>query len=138
MHSRGDVLLPFAAELYYFRICRLWVGEAAIETQAHAEPAPPRFILRHNGIAGRARLQVSGLRGNQSLCVQIECVRREQGIRAISASQITGTILIHYDPDRRLDDIVGYLEVAIDHAPDASTSPEAAAIRPPRSSRRSL
>src|SRR5262245_2649438 len=71
----------------------------------------------HNGIAGRVRLQVFGLRGNEELKATLEDIEPEHGIHSISASSITGNILIYYDPERELPEIVGYVEVAVQRPP---------------------
>src|SRR5581483_11935373 len=77
----------------------------------------PRISTRHNGIPGRARLEVVGLRGNDGLRDLLETAGVHNGIRSISASSVTGNALVFYDPDKALPDIVGYLEIIIQQPP---------------------
>ena len=80
----------------------------------------PRIFPRHNGVPGRARLQVIGLRGSEQLKELLEEAADGSGIRGISASSITGNILVFYDPAKELGEIVGYLEVVIQEKPSGS------------------
>ncbi|HJT87191.1 MAG TPA: HAD-IC family P-type ATPase, partial [Bryobacteraceae bacterium] len=105
--------------------------EAPIGTTVHAETgaSAPRVTTRHNGIAGRARLQVLGLRGNDRLREALEALDLENGIERLSASAITGNVLVFYDPGRDLEEIVGYLEVVVQQPPPPPA--KSAAPRPP-------
>ena len=50
---------------------------------------------------GRLRLRVEGLRGNGGRAVQLEHgLRLLPGIHRVTASSVTGTVLVHYDPAR--------------------------------------
>src|ERR1051326_7041705 len=81
---------------------------------AEREPTSgARISTRHNGIPGRARLQVTGLRGNEALKDLLETAAVDNGIRSISASSVTGNALVFYDPAKELPEIVGYLEIVI-------------------------
>jgi len=78
-------------------------------------------------------LEVVGLRGNQRLQALLEEIEPENGIRSISASEITGNILVFYDPNKELPEIVGYLEIAIRQQrprPPAKARKEPEAERP--------
>jgi Ca2+-transporting ATPase len=97
-----------------------------------SEPARARISLKHNGIAGRARLQVIGLRGNDGLKELLETAGVHNGIRSVQASSVTGNALVVYDPDKELPEIVGYLEVVIRRpAPQAAPRPLAPAAGKP-------
>jgi len=73
----------------------------------------------HNGIPGRARLSIPGLRGNGALERSLEVAGAGQGIRRIRASAITGNVLVFFDPERGLPEIVARLEVLVQHPPPA-------------------
>ncbi len=100
-------------------------GDSQIESTAHAAGGrrASRISQRYEGISGRARLEVVGLRGNDRLKAQLEGIDPEKGIRSISASEITGNILVFYDPDRELPEIVGYLEIVIQQPPPPRPKP---------------
>jgi P-type Ca2+ transporter type 2C len=93
---------------------------------------PPRISARHCAVAGRARLQIAGLRGNEGLSRILTALEPEAGIHRISANAITGNILVLYDPEHDLTEIVGYLEMVIQQPPVPSEDPKPAEA--PRSS----
>ena len=72
-----------------------------------------RVFTRHNGIPGRARLQVIGLRSNPELKRLLETAVLGNGIRTIEASSVTGNLLVFFDPAKDLAEVVGYLEIVI-------------------------
>lgn len=86
-----------------------------------ALPDAPRFSLRHNGIAGRARLAVAGLRGNDALSAALERIAPGKGIERVQASAVTGNILILYDPALDFEDLLQRLQAILD-APRAASA----------------
>ncbi len=101
-----------------------------------APTAPPSrepgacIFTRHNGIPGRARLQVAGLRGNDRLKTLLEAIAPEDGIRTISASPITGNILVFYDPEKELPEIVSRLEILVRQPAPPRAQPAKRAAEP--------
>ncbi len=79
--------------------------------------------MRHNGIAGRARLEIRGLRGNDALGRVLERFQWDNGIRRLSASTITGNVLVFYDPDRALAQVIEFLEAVVRHPPEPPPPP---------------
>jgi hypothetical protein len=52
-------------------------------------------------IPGRARLRVTGLRGDRIRAAEVaDGLRALDGVVTAEANSVTGTILVHYDPDR--------------------------------------
>src|ERR1700716_317578 len=66
-------------------------------------------------VPGRVRLQVAGLRGDALLKEVIETLSGRSGIHAASASVVTGNVLIYFDPERRLPEIIGVVRVILEH-----------------------
>src|SRR5579862_9949880 len=99
------------------------------ELDTRAASAAPCVFTRHNGIPGRVRLQIAGLRGNYTLKERIERIGSANGIRDVSASAITGNVLVFYDPAKQLPEIVGYLEIVL-----RRPTPSAAKQRQPEKS----
>ncbi|MBV8905277.1 MAG: ATPase, partial [Acidobacteriia bacterium] len=107
--------------------------EASLETHVcgNITESENRISLRHNGIPGRARLQVAGLRGNDALKRALdETAAAEAGILRISASAITGNVLVHFDPARELAEIVTSLEGLVEQPPTPQPEKTAAPKEP--------
>jgi len=94
----------------------------------------PRVHPIHVAVKGRARFQVDGLRRNEPLKRILETYLNGTIIRHVSASAVTGTVLVHFDPSVTPDDIgdrirllldSGELELASDVPGDAPDSPAA-------------
>jgi hypothetical protein len=83
----------------------------------------PLVSMRHNGTAGRARLEIRGLRGNDALGRVLERFHGDAGIRRLSASTITGNVLVFYDPDRELPQVIELLEAVVRHPPEPPPPP---------------
>ncbi len=82
--------------------------------EASATDALARVATVHNGIAGPARFWVVGLRGNDALKAALESQAAEaETIHRISASTITGNVLVHYDPDQSVAAIVHVIEISL-------------------------
>ena len=64
-----------------------------------------------------------GLRGNAGLKHALETAATQNGIHRISANSITGNILVFYDAAKRLPEIVGYLELFVEHPAPARPRP---------------
>jgi Ca2+-transporting ATPase len=80
--------------------------------------AEKRISVRHNGIPGRARLQVAGLRGDEELKRALdESADPAAGIIRLSASAITGNVLVEFDPKLDLDEIITSLEALVTQPP---------------------
>jgi Ca2+-transporting ATPase len=72
--------------------------------------APALLEVVHAEVAGRARLRVRGLYRNEAARQDIEAaLAGQEGIRLGSASVLTGTVLVHYDPARRLEEVLDEL-----------------------------
>lgn len=67
-----------------------------------------------HAIRGRVRLRVSALEDRPDLKGALEeQLRRQPGIRAASASAVTGKLLVYYEPDRGLPEVIGAVEVTV-------------------------
>jgi Ca2+-transporting ATPase len=66
-----------------------------------------------------------GLRGSEQLKSTLEAASGS-GIRSISASAITGNILVFYDPGTDLPTVVGFLEILVRQEPPAPPKPPVA------------
>jgi P-type Ca2+ transporter type 2C len=64
----------------------------------------------HTSVPGRARLKVAGLRGSLALKDRLErgC-SAAPGVRSVTASGLTGNVLVEFDPTMCLDRIVDHL-----------------------------
>ncbi|HEY0525839.1 MAG TPA: hypothetical protein VGD08_20780, partial [Stellaceae bacterium] len=72
-----------------------------------AAAGPPDIVPIHAAVAGRVRLHVEGLRRRTEVGVRIERrLASAPGIHAVSASAVTGNILVRYDPALPLARIV--------------------------------
>ncbi|HEY7544291.1 MAG TPA: HAD-IC family P-type ATPase, partial [Blastocatellia bacterium] len=77
----------------------------------------------HTGVKGRARFRVSGLYRGHLLKFAVESrASARPGVRSVSASTLTGTVLILFDPDRSLDEIIALLEEIVKSASDSEAS----------------
>lgn len=92
--------------------------------------APMPVEVVHAQVAGRARLRVRGLYRNESARQGIEtALAGQQAIRLASASVLTGTVLVHYDPARRLEDVLSELIALIGDRVDAGAALEPPSLR---------
>ena len=83
----------------------------------------------HTAVSGRARYSVPGLRRSPSLKAHLEAeLSRDRGIRLVSASPLTGNVLVLYDPDRTAAEIAHALESLLPTG--AATEEEKRAERP--------
>jgi Ca2+-transporting ATPase len=65
----------------------------------------------HTAVPGRARYKVEGLYRSESLKRHLEArVSAIDNIQAVSASTLTGNILVHFDPARHADEIIALLD----------------------------
>jgi len=72
-----------------------------------------RIDLLHTAVPGRVRLRVRGLyRRRQARRKIEELLGREPWIRSVSASTLTGNVLILFDRERALDDVLALAEEA--------------------------
>ncbi|MGE5489295.1 MAG: HAD-IC family P-type ATPase [bacterium] len=76
-------------------------------------PAEPAVTPVH-AIRGRVRLRVGALEDRPDVKRALEeQLRRQPGIRAASASTVTGKLLVYYEPDRGLPEIIGAVEITV-------------------------
>jgi Ca2+-transporting ATPase len=88
------------------------------DSAAGAEGEPH---VRHAAVPGRVRLGVTGLRRSEALrAVLEERVSRVPCVRGVSASARTGTVLVHFDPARPLQEILDAVRDARAHGPVAN------------------
>ena len=53
----------------------------------------------HTAVPGRARFRVRGLNGSNGVKEHFEKIlSQRKGIKSVSASAVTGTVLVHFDP----------------------------------------
>lgn len=91
-------------------------------------PAPVEVV--HALVAGRARLRVHGLYRNEGARRGIEtALAGQDAIRLGSANVLTGTVLVHYDPARRLEDVLAELIALIGGHVDPSRAAEPTSLR---------
>lgn len=68
----------------------------------------------HTAVKGRARYKVSGLYRSESLKKNIEVgLENHQGITYVSASPLTGNVLVVFNSDRTPDDIASLIEALV-------------------------
>lgn len=77
--------------------------------------AQPSFVVAiHTAVRGRVRLWVAGLYHSPGLKNTLESrLNGSAGIRSVSANILTGNILVLFDPDRDLNQIVEVTEFAV-------------------------
>ena len=74
---------------------------------ADSTPIPISIVPLHTAVPGRARLKVGGLRGAPDLAALLERgLTGFAGANGVSASELTGNIIIHYNRDAPLDQII--------------------------------
>src|SRR5581483_7645033 len=66
---------------------------------------------------------IFGLRGNNDLEQTLDALENQCGIVSIEASSITGNILVFYDPERELSDVIAYLESSLRQPAPARVRP---------------
>lgn len=65
----------------------------------------------HSAVQGRARYKVNGLHDSESLCTYLEFrLLNSKGIRKVSASPVTGNILVVFTPSHSYGDIAALIE----------------------------
>jgi Ca2+-transporting ATPase len=94
--------------------------EPSAEPEVLAEDAPVRPV--GSALRGRVRLAVQGLRRCRELRYWLESkLPGMRGIRTASASDTTGTLLVHFDPDLELRQVIATVEAVVQdfglHAP---------------------
>ncbi|HIK46615.1 MAG TPA: cation-transporting P-type ATPase, partial [Leptolyngbyaceae cyanobacterium M65_K2018_010] len=70
-------------------------------TNRRSGPSSPQAVVQalHTVVRGRARFHVQGLRGSSSLKQYVEsCLPQVAGITSVSASVVTGHVLVLFDP----------------------------------------
>jgi Ca2+-transporting ATPase len=84
----------------------------------------------HALVAGRVRLRVRGLYRNEGARQGIESALAGQtAIRLGAANTLTGTLLLHYDPARHLEEVLAELIALIGEHVGAETAPQPASLR---------
>jgi hypothetical protein len=97
-----------------------------VPTAPAARPTPAVTVLSH--VPGRVRFQAPGLRGDPArAALMLAALRDEPGVRTASASTLTGTALVHYDP--ALVAPARLRAVVESSAPPAPRGPQAASAR---------
>ena len=76
-----------------------------------ASPISEQLALVHAGVAGRTRFEVAGLYRSNRFKQKLENALSDvDGVHRVSASSLTGRVLVLYDPDITMDDIVAAIE----------------------------
>jgi Ca2+-transporting ATPase len=76
---------------------------------ASGEPIPVLIQLLHSAVSGRLRFHVGGLKGSAALQHLLDCgLARVPGVSSVTASALTGNVLVHYDPAYSPDEIISY------------------------------
>ena len=80
-----------------------------------ASPISEQLALVHAGVAGRTRFQVAGLYRSNRFKQRLETALSDvDGVHRVNASSLTGRVLVLYDPDITMDDIVAAIEQLLD------------------------
>lgn len=78
-------------------------------------PLSEHIALVHAGIAGRTRFEVAGLYRSPRIKKKLESALSDtDGVNRVTANSLTGHLLVLYDPDIELDDIVSIIEQHLD------------------------
>jgi len=86
------------------------------------------IVPLHTAVAGRARLQIAGLKRSEALKARLEtALAGEPGIESVAANPWTGNLLVRHGPQIDLRAIIARLEVAIDSAGAPDATPAAGA-----------
>ncbi len=67
----------------------------------------------HTAVKGRARIRVAGLHRNERLGRLIESRLVGRDVRRVQASPLTGNVLVHYEPGKPLETILGDLHAVL-------------------------
>jgi Ca2+-transporting ATPase len=80
-----------------------------------ASPISEHLALVHASIAGRTRFEVAGLYRSNRIKQRLEsALSNINGINRVSANSLTGCLLVLYEPDIKMEDIVTVIEKHID------------------------
>lgn len=72
-----------------------------------SNPIPPLLEVVHAAVPGRVRLRVDGLYRNEARCRQVsEAFGAHAGLRLASVNVLTGTVIVHFPPERALPDLL--------------------------------
>jgi Ca2+-transporting ATPase len=85
----------------------------------------PAVVPIHTAVPGRARFSVAGLKHNARVKQALESGLAGRGVRSVSASTTTGTVLVCFETERDLSEITHRLDEAAARA-FASEAPDAA------------
>ena len=89
----------------------------------------PAVLPVHTAVPGRARFSVPGLKRNDRVRRALEAGIAGRGIRSVSASTSTGTVLVLYETGRDLAEITRRLGESAERAFDPN-APDASSVRP--------
>ncbi|MCG8686590.1 MAG: hypothetical protein MI892_17050, partial [Desulfobacterales bacterium] len=79
----------------------------------------------HTQVAGRARYRIRGLKGSDSLKAALEVrLTGHPSVVRLSASRVTGRMLIEYDKAAQPGDIEAAIRQAVDAGPGFPSGPE--------------
>ncbi len=68
----------------------------------------------HWSVRGRARIRVAGLQQRPELKHALETELAEKpGIRNVSANTVTSNVLVYFDPEKQLGEVIGLIEVVV-------------------------
>jgi Ca2+-transporting ATPase len=85
----------------------------------------------HSAVKGRARYKVSGLYRSEYLKRHLEIeLENEQGISYVSASPLTGNVLVVFNSDRTTNDIASLLETVVSQYGNGKQETSLARISP--------
>ncbi len=78
----------------------------------NGSPGEGAISAIHTAIRGRARFRVAGLHGCPDLKRALEKeLPGKPGIRNVAANTVTSSVLVYFDPDRQIPEVVGLIEV---------------------------
>lgn len=81
-----------------------------------ASPIAELLALAHTGVAGRTRFEVAGLYRSNRFKRRIKTALSDvNGVHRVSASSLSGRVLVLYAPDITMDDIVAAIEQPLDY-----------------------
>ena len=107
------------------------------EAKDGVRPAPPGIVrVGHCAVAGRVRFRVAGLKRSTALKHHLErSLYHRAGVTSVSASAITGTVLVHHAPSTTIAVLTAEITVIAGAKPAAASAPGAATGHPPPQTR---
>ncbi len=95
---------------------------------AAASPISERVALVHSSVAGRTRFEIAGLYRSSRLKQKLEAALTDvNGVNSVTANSLTGRVLVFYNPDLTIDDIVTAIEEHLDTSAKLRSKPRRSA-----------